>query len=727
MSDFGAGSNLLDAIQTDAAINPGNSGGALVDRAGKLIGINTAIFSDSGSSSGIGFAIPVNTAVRVADQLIRTGKASHPFLGIEGRSVDTSLTAAKKLPVDYGAYVESVLKGTGAEKAGIKPGDVIVKVDGRQVRTFPDLQSAVRSFAVGDKVNVELYRNGTKQTVVLIVGRPTARHRSSVGAGGRVPRLFEDRDRSAPGARQHARRCGRGPSGKELSCRCIAAGRAATSTSAPLRAQCPVCGAAQTMFEAYAGPGDLTGTRTLENLKAAFAGESQANRRYTLWSRIAELEGDMEAKEAFDHAAAEETAHALGHLAYMGGFGDTKANLTAAAAGEAYETYEMYPEFAQVGGRGGPRRHRRLLPLGRAASRSSTRSATGRPSERWPSASVESAPTDIKALTPAGLAELVAELGEPRYRAGQITAWLYGRGVRDFGEMTDLSAGLRAQLAERFFIGTLAVERKEVSRLDGTRKYLVRLADGVDGRDGGPSRGRPAHGLLLHPGRLRDGLRVLRDRHGRSRALADRRRDGRPGPAGGDRLRHARRPTPWPWDRASRSPNYDATLGALRFMNSPQGPGIGARHLTVSTCGLVPGIRRLAEEPEQFTLAVSLHSAVQATRDRLMPAVRRWPLPELRRALVDYAEQTGRRPSLEYALIAGINVTDGELAALVDFCRGMLVHVNLIPMNPVADSGMRPGAPARASRPSPTRCGARASRSRSVWSAVRTSRPPAVS
>ena len=116
----------------------------------------------------------------------------------------------------------------------------------------------------------------------------------------------------------------------------------------PAPEKCPVCGAAQTMFEAYDGPGDLSGSKTLENLAAAFAGESQANRRYTLWARIADREGNMNAKAAFDHAAAEETAHALGHLAYMGGFGDTKANLEAAAAGEGYETVEMYPKFAEI-------------------------------------------------------------------------------------------------------------------------------------------------------------------------------------------------------------------------------------------------------------------------------------------------------------------------------------------------------------------------------------------
>jgi ferredoxin hydrogenase len=111
---------------------------------------------------------------------------------------------------------------------------------------------------------------------------------------------------------------------------------------------CPVCGAPKDFFLPYDGPGDLTGTKTLENLKAAFAGESQANRRYTLFKRVAELEGYEKAIAAFDAAANEETAHALGHLAYMGEYGSTRENLEAAAAGEDYETVEMYPEFADV-------------------------------------------------------------------------------------------------------------------------------------------------------------------------------------------------------------------------------------------------------------------------------------------------------------------------------------------------------------------------------------------
>lgn len=116
----------------------------------------------------------------------------------------------------------------------------------------------------------------------------------------------------------------------------------------PAPERCPVCGAPQSFFLPYDGPGDLSGTKTLENLKAAFAGESQANRRYTLFARIARLEGDEAAAEAFEHAAAEETAHALGHLAYMHAFGSTAENLQTAAAGEDHETVEMYPAFAET-------------------------------------------------------------------------------------------------------------------------------------------------------------------------------------------------------------------------------------------------------------------------------------------------------------------------------------------------------------------------------------------
>ena len=117
----------------------------------------------------------------------------------------------------------------------------------------------------------------------------------------------------------------------------------------PAPEQCPVCGAPGSAFVKFDKLPELAGTKTLDNLKAAFAGESQANRKYTLWRRIAELEGaPQSALDAFDRAATEQTAHALGHLAYIGGFGTTAENLKAAAEGEGYECTEMYPEFAET-------------------------------------------------------------------------------------------------------------------------------------------------------------------------------------------------------------------------------------------------------------------------------------------------------------------------------------------------------------------------------------------
>ena len=142
--------------------------------------------------------------------------------------------------------------------------------------------------------------------------------------------------------------------------------------------------------------------------------------------------------------------------------------------------------------------------------------------------------------------------------------------------------------------------------------------------------------------------------------------------------------------------NYEATVGALRLLNSPKGLNIGARHLTVSTCGIIPMITRFSREPEQFTLAVSLHSAVQKTRDALMPGVRRYSLLRLYDAMGEYADRTGRRPTYEYALIKGVNDTDEELAYLCDFCRDTLCHVNLIQLNEVPGSKFQPASEARA-------------------------------
>lgn len=161
---------LVDVIQTDAAINPGNSGGALVNRYGALIGINAAIYSDTGSSGGIGFAIPVNTAVRIAGDLVENGKADHPFLGILGRGVDTLFAEQEGLPVDEGAYIVSITPGTNAAKADLEPGDVIVMLNDDQIRSMDDLILEVRRHEIGDIVTITLYRDGKRLEVEMEVG-----------------------------------------------------------------------------------------------------------------------------------------------------------------------------------------------------------------------------------------------------------------------------------------------------------------------------------------------------------------------------------------------------------------------------------------------------------------------------------------------------------------------------------------------------------------------------
>jgi len=301
---------------------------------------------------------------------------------------------------------------------------------------------------------------------------------------------------------------------------------------------------------------------------------------------------------------------------------------------------------------------------------------------------------DITSLTRADLARTLAELGAPSFRTSQVVRWLYGRGVDGYDAMTDLPASLRDLLKQSHPFGSASIVERRESR-DGTRKYLVEFADGVSvetvGLPDGDrltvcfstqagcamgcsfcATGRAGLVRDLTPGEMvRQILLVARD--------FDRRVTNAVAMGQGEPFR-----------------NYDAVLAALRFLNSEDGAGIGARHITVSTCGLLPGIARFATEPEQFTLAVSLHSAVQATRDRLMPGVSGVPLSALRAAIVAYAVATGRRPTLEYALAEGVNDTDAELEALVRFCRGMLVHVNLIPINPVDGAGLRRSTTERA-------------------------------
>jgi putative serine protease PepD len=174
LPDFGVAAPgtypLIDVIQTDAAINPGNSGGALVDREGKLVGINTAIYSDTGASGGIGFAVPSNTAVRVADTLIEGGTVETPFLGIVGQTVTSQVVESEGLSVDEGALVEEITEGSGAAEGGIRPGDVIVSVGGERTRTMDDLILQVRRQDVGATVAIEVVRDDETVELEITVG-----------------------------------------------------------------------------------------------------------------------------------------------------------------------------------------------------------------------------------------------------------------------------------------------------------------------------------------------------------------------------------------------------------------------------------------------------------------------------------------------------------------------------------------------------------------------------
>lgn len=292
---------------------------------------------------------------------------------------------------------------------------------------------------------------------------------------------------------------------------------------------------------------------------------------------------------------------------------------------------------------------------------------------------------NIKSLSHQQLADFISSHGLPGFRTKQIENWLYATCCHSFDDMTNLPKGLRAALQDAFVLEPLGLITSQSSS-DGTRKYLLSLADGlsietvgIPSQDGARltvcfssqagcsmrcsfcATGRTGFRRNLNSGEMYDQIKFVEDDFGRRVTNVVCMGQGEP------------------------FLNYPATMDALRKINAPWGLGIGARHITVSTCGIIKGIQHFATEPEQFTLAVSLHSAIQQTRDKLMPGVANNKLVDLREEIKAYGNITKRRPSLEYALIKDINDDDDHIAALVAFCRGMLCHVNLIPLNPIDD------------------------------------------
>jgi 23S rRNA (adenine2503-C2)-methyltransferase len=299
----------------------------------------------------------------------------------------------------------------------------------------------------------------------------------------------------------------------------------------------------------------------------------------------------------------------------------------------------------------------------------------------------------ISGLTPDELATWVAAQGQSSYRARQITdaVWKVG-GTTDAAGFRTLPATLRDALGRDFRLDTVA--DTEIRLADGgrTEKALHRLDDGA-----------LIESVLMHyPARAGS-----RERHTLCISSQAGCAVGCPFCATGelgfgrdletaeilDQVRHAARRLAADGRRLTNivfmgmgEPllNLDRVLAAVEALNDPHRFGLGARNITVSTSGVVPGIRRLTALGPQFTLAVSLHAARDALRDVLVPLNRRWPVAEVVEAAREHATATGRRVSYEVTMIGGVNDTDADARALADLLRGQHAHVNLIPMNPVA-------------------------------------------
>ena len=302
----------------------------------------------------------------------------------------------------------------------------------------------------------------------------------------------------------------------------------------------------------------------------------------------------------------------------------------------------------------------------------------------------------LSGLEPELLAAWLADRGQPSFRTRQLSAALWTGAAISAASIQTLPVGLRAEVDAAFSLDTLA--NTEIRVADGglTEKALHRLADGAliesvlmhyparrsaDGSQrerntvcissqAGCAVGCPfcATGELgfardLSTAEIVDQVRSA----GRRLATRDRRLTNVVFMGMGEPLL-----------------NLDRVLEAVSALSDPQRFGLGARHITVSTSGVVPGIRRLTALGPQFTLAVSLHAARDPLRDVLVPLNRRWPVAEVVAAARDHARQTGRRVSYEVTLIDGVNDTDLDADALAGLLRGDLCHVNLIPMNPVA-------------------------------------------
>lgn len=275
-------------------------------------------------------------------------------------------------------------------------------------------------------------------------------------------------------------------------------------------------------------------------------------------------------------------------------------------------------------------------------------------------------------------------MGLPAYRAGQIYQWLHVKRASSFDEMSSLPANLRQRLAEQYELITLRQEKVLVSAVDGTRKYLFALPDG-NVIESVLMRYRHGNSVCVSSqAGCRMGCRFCAStldglvRNLRPSEILD--QVYRIGLDTGERVSNV-------VVMGSGEPldNYDNLLRFIRLLSDEHGLHISQRNLTVSTCGLVPQMKKLATEGLQITLALSLHAENDATRRKLMPVAARYPLSEVLDACRTYYGATGRRVTFEYSLVRGVNDGVAQAEALSRLLKDQHGHVNLIPVNPIKE------------------------------------------
>ncbi len=298
---------------------------------------------------------------------------------------------------------------------------------------------------------------------------------------------------------------------------------------------------------------------------------------------------------------------------------------------------------------------------------------------------------NLKDFTQTELEEYIVSIGEQKFRAKQIYKWLFEAGVTDFDEMTNISKALRDKLSQRCTTGNLIVEKKFVSRLDGTRRYLLKLSDGnyiesvlmkyhhgysicISSQVG------CAMGCRFCASTKNGKVRNLTSGEIIDQIITVQRDIG-------TRISNiVMMGVGEPFD------NFDNVIKFIENVNNPLGLGIGQRHITISTCGLVEKICRLADMNLQITLAISLHATDDESRSEIMPVNKKYGIKKLIKACRYYSEKTGRRITFEYTLIHGVNDFENNALALAKQLKGMLCHVNLIPVNSVEGTGFSAGS-----------------------------------